>query len=518
MKLYTPLTLLICVCCRVRRKRTSPSRSRSRYRSRSRTSDRASSSPERPHSRSWSSRHHDRVGSKRDRHARDSPHRSSRHRSRSQSRPRSKDRVSSHRISPHPSVSISPDRNRPRRSSRDLSSPDWKSDEEGTQRGEPKVKSAIHTISKVLSDMTDSQHIPERTKSSLELLCTQLSIRPYRERALAAVRMAGLATPRSSAFKASSSLSNPNAPKDSGFEGFPLTEMVASRVKENWRHSIALKGAEDWDPTTMTPPPALTKLDMATPKPNFRESDYRLSPNSTLAPSALKNEIPLSRSQSSQPVRVPLSKLEEWEKTQTTSLSLLNMLEIFNMSIGKRLEAVWDVLATYSTNTLPPDIQELLVDREKIKADQASQARALEHLTSLSAWSFGEMVNSRRTHVLRNCDLKLSEASTKILRSQPYDGPWLFKGRADELLQRDADQATSSVMLKLQSDWQKKPGAKPNQATKQSAQGTSTRQPFRRNPRGRGRATSFRRNFQGKQSNTSSGTKPSGGRGQPKTL
>ena len=108
---------------------------------------------------------------------------------------------------------------------------------------------------------------------------------------------------------------------------------------------------------------------------------------------------------------------------------------------------MWDCLDSYTENTLPPDLVNLHEERHRIQADAESRARALQHLTTLVAWLLAETISLRRDHLLEPSNL--CEPSRDVLRMQPFGGPFLFGGRSDDLLHRDSDRRTASMVLQI---------------------------------------------------------------------
>ena len=94
------------------------------------------------------------------------------------------------------------------------------------------------------------------------------------------------------------------------------------------------------------------------------------------------------------------------------------MIDIFSSAINYNLGYLWECMESYTENSLPPDLLNLFEQRQRIKADLESRAKALQHLTSLLTWQLADTIVARRDHALANSTL--SEASKDILRMQTF--------------------------------------------------------------------------------------------------
>lgn len=99
--------------------------------------------------------------------------------------------------------------------------------------------------------------------------------------------------------------------------------------------------------------------------------------------------------------------------------------------------------------SLPDKLQQLLNDKLKVKANCESQAKGLQHTTDILSWLLAETIIARRDAALKQSTLKLSNNTKNVLRLQPFNGPFLFNGKVDELLKKDGEQSTASLILSL---------------------------------------------------------------------
>ncbi len=150
-----------------------------------------------------------------------------------------------------------------------------------------------------------------------------------------------------------------------------------------------------------------------------------------------------------------MSRLLDWEKAIANTISTVNMLDIFTASVNKELIETIQVLEEHDS-ALPDKLQQLLENKLKIKANCESQAKSLQHTTDILSWLLAETILTRRDTVLKSSPPKLSEISRNILRLQPFTGPYLFNGKVDEVMKRDGEQTTSSLILSLSQDMKNK--------------------------------------------------------------
>ena len=103
-------------------------------------------------------------------------------------------------------------------------------------------------VLRVLAEMAASQQLSSHSQSSLSMLCQQMQVKPYRERAQDAVRVTGLSMPDSEAYTTAPAPSNPKQTNDNKNVLLPITDMVTSRIVDAWRSMCGLKGNDSWHP------------------------------------------------------------------------------------------------------------------------------------------------------------------------------------------------------------------------------------------------------------------------------
>jgi hypothetical protein len=108
------------------------------------------------------------------------------------------------------------------------------------------------------------------------------------------------------------------------------------------------------------------------------------------------------------------------------------------------MQELWDCMSLYN---LPDDLTKLGEQKHRVKADQESKAKALQHLASQVSWLLAEAISVRRDHYLT--ESKLSQTSKDVLRMQPFGGPFLYHGRADEVVKRDSELNTANLVLNM---------------------------------------------------------------------
>ena len=355
---------------------------------------------------------------------------------------------------------------------------------------------------RVVTELAASQNLTNSSQTSLNELCKQMSVSSYKERASEAIRVAGLQVPDIQKLTPAPALCNPKGPSENKTVLFPVGDMIGSRIVDTWKAMAGLKLNDEWNPSWDFPPPNPTKPNKSIPKPTVNLTDYAFPPNEFLCARALKNESVFETKSST--TSLPVNRLEDWEAATSACLSMVNMIDIFSSSINQDMENVFSCLDSFKENTLPPELQNLLEQRPRLKADQESRARALQHLTSTMTWLLAETISVRRDHVLTNS--KLSQSSKDVLRMQPFGGPFLFFGRADEMIRKDSERNTAAVMLKLNDQlFVKKSG--PNSTTTKPATYTPTAQrgkgPANRPFRGRYKAPAKRGGFSQKNERSS---------------
>lgn len=341
-------------------------------------------------------------------------------------------------------------------------------------------------VLRVVTEMAATQHLSNTTQSSLEELSKQLQIKPYKERAMLAIDSAGLRPPEISQHQNVPALCNPRQAAEQRGVLFPLSDMIMSRVVDTWRCMTGIRGVEDWSPGWDFPPPNPTKPNKSIPKPSVNAQDYAFPVNGFLCSKALKTE---AEWQEKPHVTVNFHRLQDWEQAVTTCLGIVNMMDIFSSSLNRDMQNVWDCLETYAGKTLPPDMVDLLDEKHRIKADQESRARAVQDLTNLLTWLLAENILLRRDHVLGG--MSLSKMSKDVLRMQPFGGPFLFNGRTDELLRKDSERQTASMVMKMNEKWFVKKSSMPSATvTKQSE---STAEHSQQSTSGRSGTSNYRR-------------------------
>ena len=352
-------------------------------------------------------------------------------------------------------------------------------------------------IAAVVTELAANQDLSTASQNALAELSRNLQAKSYRDRAGAAITSAGLQIPHKPVFHTAPALMNPDQSSSSEKSVvFPLTNMVKSRVVASWRSMAGLKGSEDWDPNSSVPPPNPVKVGKAIPKPKLFDTAYNMEANGILSSRPLQQEGALT-AKAETPISMPVSRLQDWERVLLSSVEVINMLEIFSSSISQDNRELWTCLEKY--DDLPEDLQEILARRSTLQANEESKAKALQHLTSYLSWLLAENILTKRDHVLSKTDKHLSDAAKNVLRLQPLGGPTLFNGKAEEVLKKEAEDKSASVMLKMHQMLSKKPGsatpATPSTSTfrqDKPATQTSRNEPFRGRGRGRGQGKTFR--------------------------
>jgi hypothetical protein len=372
-------------------------------------------------------------------------------------------------------------------------------------RDRERDRKRLDNITKILAEMANTQDLSSNNKQALLELGRQSGSKSYRERAKLAMSAVGLKVDKPDVFKTVPALCNPMKSSEEKRVKYTLVEGVKSRVTAAWRSMAGLKGEDKWDPDSDVPPPNPTKFNKGITRPNLREADYALSSNPVLCDKGLtvENKFSVKPDSSSS---ITLSRLVDWEKTLNTSLSVINMIDVFSSSIDRDTDSVLEVLEACNLDSLPTKLKDLLADKERIKADKESRARALQHITSLLSYLLTDNILLRRDCILAKSDLKMSENTKTVLRLQPLKGQYLFNGRVDDLLKKDAQAKTTDLVLKLSDNLMGKKtqnaftslnkGNDYKKKDNQSYQSTSGSQKGRSNNsfRNRGRNRSHRRN------------------------
>jgi hypothetical protein len=143
---------------------------------------------------------------------------------------------------------------------------------------------------------------------------------------------------------------------------------------------------------------------------------------------------------------LPLSRIAEWEKAASSSISTLNMIDFFTGSLNSDFKKILYILEDYKQD-LPDELLAFVDEKAKIKANLESQAKGIEHATDILSWLFTDTVLARRDTVLKKCKQKFSEEAKNVLRLQPLGGPYLFNGKVDEVIKKEGEQATASYIV-----------------------------------------------------------------------
>ena len=303
-------------------------------------------------------------------------------------------------------------------------------------------------ITNILEELANNQDLSDKNRQALLDLGKQSCSKSYKERATLASSAVGLKTVQQETFKTLPAVCNPRKAAEEKRVKYPLVDSVKSRVTAAWRYMAGLKGDDMWDPSSDVPPPNPTKFNKGIPRPKLRENDYSLSGNTTLCAKGLTVESKF-REKTDSTASVAMNRLTDWERTLTTSLSVLNMIDVFSASLDMETDGLMETIEECDQTRLPNRLKTFLADKERIKADKESRARALQHVTSLLAYMLSDNILLRRDSILAKCNIKMSENTKTVLRLQPLRGPYLFNGRVDELLKKDAESKTTDLVLKL---------------------------------------------------------------------
>jgi hypothetical protein len=372
--------------------------------------------------------------------------------------------------------------------------------------------SELANIAAVVAELAANQELSASSQCALAELGKNLQTKSYKDRAVSAITTAGLEIPKDRVFKPAPALTNPAQPAKEKTVRFPLTDMVKSRIEAAWRTMAGLKGGEDWDPESPTPPPNPVKIGKPIPKPKMFDSAYAVGQNETLSSKPLQPEGALSAKPDAL-VSIAPSRLMDWEKVLLSSLEVINMLEIFSSSVNQDMKDVWTCLEGY--DDLPDDLQQLLARKAIVQANEESKAKALQHVTSYLSWLLAENILVKRDHIVTTADKKLSDSAKHILRLQPFGGPSVFNGKAEEVLKKEAEDKTASVMLKMHQMLSKKPGdtsrPAPSPYATRLRDRTNQETPRKETFRGRGRGQG--KPFRGKPQRPAAAGR--GGRGGP---
>ena len=245
----------------------------------------------------------------------------------------------------------------------------------------PEEDRKMDHVVRLLTEVAQAQNLSTTSQSSLSELCKQLQIKSYKERATQAMIAAGVAPPDGIRPHTRPALCNPKQTSEVRGIAFPLGEIIISRVVDSWRSLAGLRGQESWHPDWDYPPSNQNKMNKMVPKPCVNMADYSFPPNKFLCAKPLKSEAAIGEKTS--PASLPLSRLEEWENTISSSLGIINMVDIFSSSLNADMKAMWDCLDSYTENTLPPDLVNLHEERHRIQAEPKAEP---EHSNISQLW------------------------------------------------------------------------------------------------------------------------------------
>ena len=327
----------------------------------------------------------------------------------------------------------------------------------------------MNQVIKILAEVAHNQDLSKNSQSSLDELHRKTNVGTYRERAHFAMLAAGTAPPDVQQHTKAPALCNPTPTPDPKGVCFPLGNMIISRMLDSWRAVAGLKGEDAWNPYWDCPPPNPSKVNKMVPKPQINQSDYKFPQNDFVSAKALKIETAVSEKSTN--ISVATSRLEEWEQTVASCLGIVNMLDVFSSSLLKDLQTTWTVLESFTPNSLPVELANILEEKHRITTDAESKAKGLQHLTSHLAWLLTDTVTLRRDHYLAQSNL--SGPTKEVLRLQPLGGPYLFNGRAEEMKEKDSKNKTASLVLNMSERF----FVKKDQGTSQSTKNRSSPKP-----------------------------------------
>ena len=327
-----------------------------------------------------------------------------------------------------------------------------------------KLTHLVHELAQSQSRRGD--YLEPENQQMLDELIKQSSVKSFKERSLMAISSCGLkSSDDDKSFKPAPALCNPQQIQEDDKLHFPLTESVSSRILNIWRTTCGTKKWEEsWDPKSNLPPPGPIKFGKGIPRPRTDADQYKTCNNSAYCESGLYVDSALQVAAQAQ-IPIAMSRLADWEKGLTSMLSMANMIDIYSTSINKDMDRMMEALDQFE---LPPEAQDIVDNYEKTKADCKSRAKGLQAMTDTIAWLYAENVMLKRDFLLSKS--KLSENSKQVLRLQPFAGPYLFGGRADELIKKDAKTHQAKQALK----WNQSATSYPAPTSTQTSSSTYT--------------------------------------------
>lgn len=250
--------------------------------------------------------------------------------------------------------------------------------------------------------------------------------KPFKDRAVQAMRNLGLDVPDQAEDTVSFALSNPRDSAEKNTCFFPVSPMLKSRLEDIWRSMCGLQKGDSWDPSSFT---QLPKPPDSLPKHKISEKFYKMKPN-IFPEKGYVNEQNLG---SKSTLNLSVSKLASWEQNISLALRVLNVVEIFTADVQN---SAVDLLkkAGVSDATL-----------DELKENSITRAKGIQDLGHVLVWLLGDMAQTHRKSVVESSTKSLSDKAKHVLKFQKLQGPYLFNGKAQAILDRDSKEATGMM-------------------------------------------------------------------------